>query len=49
MFTISTLINRAEYTQSILIIAHKYMRMCNHTIVIVIISYNINKLILVSL
>ena len=34
VFTLSTVINRAEHAQSILIIAHKYMR-----IVIVIISY----------
>ena len=39
MFALSTVINRAEYSQSILVIAHKYMLMCNHTIVIEIINY----------
>ena len=39
VFTLLTVINRAEHSQSILIIAHKYMCMCNHAIVIAIISY----------
>ena len=40
VFTLSIVINNAEYARSIVIIQHKYMLMCNHRIVVNIMPDN---------